>query len=105
MEPCFMLDCLINSRQFRILNVIDDNRRVTLMISTDTSLGARRVSRELDRLIEWRGKPKVIRVDFGLEFTSIVFDAWARKHRIKLYLIQPGKPAQNTLIATFNGKY
>lgn len=101
----FMHDSLINGRPFRTLNVIDDHSREALMIIIDTSLSARRVTRELERLLEWRGKPEVIRVDNGPEFTSMVFESWARKHCIKLCFIQPGKPTQNTLIERFNGTY
>jgi putative transposase len=101
----FMHDTLINGKTYRTLNVIDDHNREALMITIDTSLGARRVTRELDRLIEWRGAPEVIRVDNGPEFTSAVFEAWARKQKIKICFIQPGKPTQNTLIERFNGTY
>lgn len=101
----FMHDSLINGKQFRTFNVIDDHNREALMITIDTSISAHRVVRELTRLIEWRGKPEVIRIDNGPEFTSAAFEAWARKHRIKLCFIQPGKPTQNSLIERFNGNY
>ena len=47
----------------------------------------RRITRELDRLIEWRGTPEVIRVDNGPEFTFAVFEVWVQKHKIKLCFI------------------
>ncbi len=65
----------------------------------------RRITRELDRLIEWRGTPEVIRVDNGPEFTSAVFEVWTRKHKIKLCFIQLGKLTQHTLVERFNGSY
>ncbi len=101
----FMHDSLINGKTYRTLNVIDDHNREALMITIDTTLGSRRVTRELDRLFEWRGKPEVIRIDNGPEFTSAVFESWARKNQIKLCFIQPGKPTQNSLIERFNGTY
>lgn len=101
----FMHDSLISGKSFRTFNVIDDHNREALMITIDTSLSARRITRELDRLIEWRGTPEVVRMDNGPEFTSAVFEAWARKHKIKLCFIQPGKPTQNSLIERFNGNY
>ena len=101
----FMQDSLINGKSFRTFNVIDDHNREALMIGIDTSLSARRIVRDLDRLIEWRGAPQVVRVDNGPEFTSAVFEAWARKHSIKICFIQPGKPTQNSLIERFNGSY
>lgn len=101
----FMHDCLINGKSFRTFNVLDDHNREALMIAVDTSLSSRRITRDLDRLIEWRGAPQVVRVDNGPEFTSAVFEAWARRHNIKICFIQPGKPTQNSLIERFNGSY
>ncbi len=101
----FMHDSLMNGKTFRTFNVIDDHNREALMINVDTSLSSHRIVRELDRLVEWRGAPEVIRVDNGPEFTSATFEAWARKHKIKICFIQPGKPTQNTLIERFNGTY
>lgn len=99
----FMQDSLSNGMKFRTFNVIDDHNREALMINIDTSLSSRRITRELDRLIEWRGAPEVIRVDNGPEFTSNVFESWARSHRIKICFIQPGKPTQNSFVERFNG--
>jgi putative transposase len=99
----FMYDTLASGRSFRTFNVIDDHNRESLLITIDFSLSSTRIIRELDRLIEWRGVPEVIRVDNGPEFTSARFEAWARKNNIKILFIQPGKPTQNTLIERFNG--
>ena len=59
----FMADQLADGRSFRTLNVIDDFNREGLGIEVDFSLPAERVVRSLNRIIEWRGKPDVIRVD------------------------------------------
>ena len=40
-------------------------RREALNITIDTSLSSKRVIRELNHLIDWRGKPEKIRVDNG----------------------------------------
>jgi len=39
------------------------------------------------------------------EFTSRALDAWAYKHGVKLDFIEPGKPVQNALAASFNGRF
>lgn len=101
----FMHDTMINGKTFRTFNVIDDHNREALMITIDTSLSSRRITRELDRLVEWRGAPEVIRVDNGPEFTSANFETWTRKHKVKTCFTQPGKPTQNALIERFNGSY
>lgn len=63
----FMHDQLSGGRTYRLFNVIDDYNREGLMIDADLSLPAERVIRPLTQLIEWRGKPNVIRCNNGLE--------------------------------------
>ena len=98
----FMHDQLENGRSFRLLNVIDDFNREALSIEVDFSLPAERVIRSLDRVIEWRGKPRAIRCDNGPEYISASVIAWAAKKGIRLDYIQPGKPQQNAYVERFN---
>ena len=63
----FMADCLEDMRAFRLLNVVDDFNREGLGIEVDFSLPAERITRTLDRIIEWRGTPLAMRVDNGPE--------------------------------------
>ena len=63
---------------------------------------AQRVIQSLERLIEWRGKPKAIRCDNGPEYISQALRDWAQAMDIKLMYIQPGKPTQNAYIERFN---
>jgi len=99
----FMSDSLWDGRRYRLLNIIDDFNREILSVETDTSLPALRVIRVLDRLIEYRGIPKMIRVDNGPEFISDRLDIWCKEHKIQLVFIQPGKPMQNGFVERFNG--
>jgi putative transposase len=101
----FMSDTLVNGRKFRTLNIIDDCNREVLAIEIDTSLSSRRVIRTLEQVIDWRGKPKVIRVDNGPEYTSKDFEWWCRDRQITIQFIQPGRPMQNGFIERFNGSY
>lgn len=101
----FMQDSLVCSTKFRTFNVIDDFNREALNITIDTSLSAKRITRELDKIIDWRGKPERIRMDNGPEFTSHIFVEWAKKRGIKLLYIQPGKPTQNSFIERFNRSF
>jgi putative transposase len=66
----FVSDQLTDGRRFRVLTVVDDCTRECLALVADTSLSGLRVARELDRIIEGRGKPKMIVSDNGSEFTS-----------------------------------
>ena len=98
----FMHHKLTDSHTFRLFNVIDDHNREGLGIEVDFSLPASRVIRTLDRIIEWRGKPKVIRCDNGPEYISHLLAAWAEKNEITLKFIQPGNPQQNAYIERYN---
>ncbi len=98
----FMSDTLYHGRRFRTLNVLDEGVREILDIVIDTSIPGARVVRTLDQLIEWRGKPKAIRVDNGPEYLSQVFADWCQSNGIALNYIQPGKPNQNAYIERFN---
>jgi len=101
----FMSDSLVCGRKFRTLNIIDDCNREALAIVADSSISAPYVTRTLDQVIDERGKPKVIRVDNGPEFTSNHFQQWCNNRQISIQYTQPGKPMQNGFIERFNGTY
>ena len=98
----FMHDNLMNGRNFRSFNVIDDFNRECLAIEVDFSLPTERVIRALEQVMEWRGKPRAIRCDNGPEYISHKLIAWAEKHNIQLNYIQPGNPQQNAYVERFN---
>ena len=98
----FMADRLGDGRAFRLLNVLDDFNREGLGIEVDFSLPAERVVRSLTQIIEWRGKPDVIRVDNGPEYISGTLMKWAQEQGIGLRHIQPGKPQQNAYVERYN---
>ena len=98
----FMADRLGDGRPFRLLNVLDDFNREGLGIEVDFSLPTERVIRSLNRIIEWRGKPDVIRVDNGPEYISAKLMEWAAKRGISIQHIQPGKPQQNAYVERYN---
>jgi len=98
----FMHDQLEDGRKLRLFNVIDDFNREGLGIEVDFSLPSARVIRTLEQIIEWRGKPGVIRCDNGPENVSGLIQAWADRQGIRLDYIQPGKPQQNAYVERFN---
>jgi putative transposase len=101
----FMHDGLACGKPFRSFNVIDDFSREALNITIDTCLSSKRVIRELENLIDWRGKPEKIRVDNGPEFVAQAMEDWAERREIELTFIQKGKPYQNGLVERFNRTY
>ena len=101
----FMHDALENGRKVKVLNLIDDFNREVLVIEIDTSLCGSRVKRVLERVMEWRGKPKFIRTDNGPEFISHELADFCKGLDIEIRYIQPGKPMQNGYVERFNRFY
>ena len=100
----FLSDALADSRRFRILAIVDDFTRECLALVADTSLSRMRVAWELDQIIAARGRPMTIVSDNGTELTSNAILTWADESRIGWHYIAPGKPMQNGLCESFNGR-
>ena len=100
----FMSDALYHGRRFRALNVLDEGVREALDIVIDTSIPSGRVVRVLEQLKGWRGLPLAIRCDNGPEILSPAFVEWCLDHGVEVRYIQPGKPIENALFESFNGR-
>ena len=100
----FVMDTLVSGRRFRILTVVDDFTRECLGLVADTSLTGPRVVRELDRIVEVRGCPRMIVSDNGTELTSNTILAWQDARDVEWHYIAPGKPMQNGFVESFNGR-
>ncbi len=101
----FVSDALANGRRFRVLAVVDDFTRECLTLVVDTSLSGIRVGRELDRITEARGRPRVIVSDNGTELTSHAILRWREERSVLWHYIAPGKPQQNGFVESFNGRF
>lgn len=99
----FMSDSLWSGRRYRILNIMDEFNRELIEFEVGTSLPSAKVIQALQRAIDFRGKPKSIRVDNGPEFISHKLEQWCYIHSIQLKFIQPGCPTQNSRVERFNG--
>jgi putative transposase len=99
----FVSDSLVDGRKFRILNVMDDFNRESLVLEADTSLPALRVIRALEKIIKVKGKPKYLRTDNGPEFISFLLRQWCALNDIIILYIQPGRPMQNAYVERKNG--
>lgn len=94
----------MDGRRFRILTVVDDFTRENVALIADTSLSGARVVRELSTAMAARGFPNTIVSDNGTEFTSMAILKWVQEIGLDWHYIAPGKPTQNALIESFNGK-
>ena len=59
----------------------------------------------LSRLVSARGAPAFLRSDNGPEFVSKALLSWIVTQGIGTALIEPGKPWQNGVAESFNGKF
>jgi len=100
----FMSDQLADGRSFRVLNVVDHVSRECVGVEVGQSLPSQAVTEALDRAISTHGKPEAITMDNGTEFRCNHFDRWAYQRGIQLDFITPGRPVENSLIESFNGK-
>jgi putative transposase len=100
----FVSDALADGRRFRILAVIDDFSRECLALVADNSLSGIRVARELGRIAELRGNPRLIVSGNGTELTSNAILSWQEEHRVQWHYIAPGKPMQNGFAESFIGR-
>ncbi len=90
--------------QWLVLAIVDDFTREALALVIDTSIGGRRLARELDALVARRGKPAVIVSDNGAEMTSRAVLEWTNRSGIAWHYIAPGKPRRNGFVESFNGR-
>jgi len=100
----FVADGLSWGRRFRVLAIVDDFTREALALIVDTSIGGRRVVRELDALIARRGRPAMIVSDNGTELTSRAVLEWTNRIGTLWHYIAPGKPTQNAMVESFIGR-
>lgn len=100
----FVADRLFDRRPLRFLAVLDAHTREALSIVPRASYRAFDVVQELDRLARERGRPKTLKVDNGSEFVSKVLDRWAYERGVTPDFSRPGKPTDNGLVESFNGR-
>jgi putative transposase len=101
----FVSDALFDGKRFRALTVVDAYTRECLAIEVDQGLKGDAVVGVMERLAYQRGTPPAkIRVDNGPEFISRVLDHWAYQHKVVLDFSRPGKPTDNALVESFNGR-
>jgi putative transposase len=71
----------------------------------DARIRSPRVIEVLSRLVSARGAPAFLRSDNGPEFVSKALLSWIVAQGIGTALIEPGKPWQNGVAESFNGKF
>jgi putative transposase len=84
--------------------VADLNTREALAIVVDSGIRGEHVVEAVEAVATDRGAPCLIRVVNGPEFVSKVLDRWAYERRVTLDFSRPGKPTDNAVVESFNGR-
>jgi putative transposase len=100
----FMADQLVGRQRFRLLTLGDNHSRESLAVEAGQRLTGDDVVRVLEGVASQHGKPKSIQVDNGPEFISRSLDLWAYFNGVKLDFSRPGKPTDNAVIESFDGR-
>ncbi len=87
----FVQDTLVDGRRFRALAIVSGFTRECLGLAVDHSLSGVRVARELNAMIEHRGRPYIVVSDNGTEFTSREILKWSQEEIGRLALHRAGK--------------
>jgi len=101
----FVFDTCANGRVLKCLTVVDEWTRECLAIDVAGSIRSGRVIEVLSRLVSVHGAPRYLRSDNGPEFVSRAILRWLLTAGIETACIDPGKPWQNGLDESFNGKF
>jgi putative transposase len=101
----FVFDWCANGQQLKCLTVTDEWTKEGLAIEVDGRIRSGRVIEVLSRLISERGAPRYLRSDNGPEFVARAVLKWITDQGVETALIDPGKPWQNGVSESFNGKF
>ena len=100
----FVYDVCANGAKLKMLTIEDEFTRESLAVEVGGSLPAVRVIAVLERLFEERGAPQSLRSDNGPEFVAGAIRNWLARHAVQTHYIEPGRPWQNGIAESFNGK-
>jgi len=100
----FLFDRCTNGDTIKCLTIVDEGTRECLAIDVASGIRSGRVIEILKELVAQRGAPRHIRSDNGPEFLAYAVQDWLREAKIATAYIQPGKPWQNGVNESFNGR-
>lgn len=101
----FVFDGCANGQVLICLTVVEEAGKEALAIDVEGRFRASRVVETLERLVALHGALKHLRCDNGPEFISRAVMDWAANHGNTNAFIDPGKPWQNGVDESFNGKF
>jgi putative transposase len=100
----FQFDQIADGRVLKLLNVVDEFTRESLVMLVERSIDADRTVSELERLVSERGAPEHLRMDNGTEMTAHALRDWCRFSKTATAYIEPGSPWQNPYVESFHSR-
>lgn len=93
-----------DGRSVRVLNLIDEHTRESLLVRAERRWSSARVISALADVMVMKGVPEHLRSDNGPEFVAKDLRKWLAKTGAKTLYIEPGSPWENGYCESFNSK-
>jgi putative transposase len=100
----FQFDQTACGRALKLLNIVDEFTRESLVMLVCRSIDADTVVQALERLVSERGAPELLRMDNGPEMTAHALRDWCVLSKTGTVFIEPGSPWQNPFVESFHSR-
>jgi putative transposase len=95
----FQFDQTADGRALKLLNIVDEFTRESLVMLVERGIDADTVVATLERLVADRGAPELLRMDNGPEMTAHALRDWCERSGTGTAFIEPGSPWQKELVS------
>ena len=100
----FVFDSCANGQKLKMLTIVDECTRECLGVEVEGRISSPRVIEVLEKLMSAYGQPQYLRSDNGPEFVAKKVKEWLKRSGVETAYIDAGKPWQNGVNESFNGK-
>ncbi len=100
----FQFDQTADGRVLKLLNVVDEYTRESLVMLVERSIDADRTVEALELLVAERDAPEHLRMDNGPEMTAHALRDWCRFSKAATAYIEPGSPWENPFVESFHSR-
>jgi putative transposase len=100
----FQFDQTADGRALKLLNVVDEFTRESLVMLVERSIDTDRTVEVLEQLVAERVAPAFLRMDNGPEMTAHALKDWCVLSRTGTAYIDPGSPWQNPYVESFHSR-
>jgi putative transposase len=100
----FQFDQTADGRALKLLDIVDEFTRESLVMLVERNIDADRVVSELERLVAARVAPEFLRSDNGPEMTAHALRDWCVMSKTGTVFIEPGSPWRNPFVESFRSR-